>query len=354
MRARRILPARTTGVPRARGGHPVLPRARCAVRGGDDPGRRDVLARLHRRPDAVRRQRVRAGPGPAGVGARHAGARPHGTVRARGIRERRLLRTRGPAAAGDRHPNGVAHAADLRIAVPVRRLGGLDRAQRHPRRRVPARHRDRGRSRHRRGTERRTELFVAGLVDGVVECRVPAVYSLGVEGALPRWCGRVHASFRTPDAALALVVARGGPRRRNVRGARHRCRVRRPETGRARRRDRRVRGGGDRVGALPQPHRRTDSPRARREHPRQRRRDVGARIPGVRQRDRRVVRGARRGGRRAVVRTGVALLAARSPPGRAAAHGGIRQRRIRGRPTGAGVFAADASGRTVLVGRDAR
>ncbi len=32
------------------------------------------------------------------------------------------------------------------------------------------------------------------------------VYSLGVEGALPRWCGRVHASFRTPDAALALVV----------------------------------------------------------------------------------------------------------------------------------------------------
>lgn len=32
------------------------------------------------------------------------------------------------------------------------------------------------------------------------------VYSLGVEGALPRWCGRVHASFRTPDAALTLVV----------------------------------------------------------------------------------------------------------------------------------------------------
>lgn len=36
------------------------------------------------------------------------------------------------------------------------------------------------------------------------------VYSLGVEGALPHWCGRVHAAFRTPAAALALVVGTVG------------------------------------------------------------------------------------------------------------------------------------------------
>ncbi|PTR25671.1 amino acid/polyamine/organocation transporter (APC superfamily) [Rhodococcus sp. OK519] len=32
------------------------------------------------------------------------------------------------------------------------------------------------------------------------------VYSLGIERALPRWCARVHRSFRTPFAALTAVV----------------------------------------------------------------------------------------------------------------------------------------------------
>ncbi|QKT09366.1 APC family permease [Rhodococcus sp. W8901] len=32
------------------------------------------------------------------------------------------------------------------------------------------------------------------------------VYSLGVERVLPSWCARVHHSFRTPDVALTLVV----------------------------------------------------------------------------------------------------------------------------------------------------